>query len=117
MTGVTQLKVRYAAPGNNGNIEYRLGSPTGTLITSQVVNGTGSWGNYQDVTLNIDNPVNGTYDLYVIGIAASTTFLANFDRFTLLGGSAQASSSSVQSSVAVSSSSSVASVPAALQLL
>lgn len=112
-TGATQLKVRYAAPGNNGNIEYRLGSPTGTLLASQMVTGTGNWATFQDVTLNINNPVSGTYDLYVVGIAASTTFIANFDRFTLLSGSAQASSSSVQSSVAASSSSSVAQAPAA----
>jgi hypothetical protein len=97
-TGVSQLNVRYATPTSNHKIEFRLGSPTGTLIATQVTQSTGSWGNFQDTTLNVNSVPSGTHDLYVVGVGAITSFLANLDSFTLLGNGQQASNSSANTS-------------------
>ena len=63
--GATSFHARVASETNGGNIEIRLGSPTGTLIGTCSVSGTGGWQVYTDVKCSVSG-VSGIQDLYLV---------------------------------------------------
>jgi hypothetical protein len=63
-------------------LELRLGSPTGTLIGTHVILGTGDWGTYQDqVTYLTGLPAGTTHSLFLVCTGGSGA--GNFQRFGL----------------------------------
>jgi cytochrome c len=56
LTNVTGLQFRVASASTGGTIQLRTGSPTGTLVGSVSVPGTGGWQTWTTVTLNLANP-------------------------------------------------------------
>ncbi|MBP1841268.1 carbohydrate-binding protein [Formosa algae] len=75
-----------ASPNDGGNIEFRLGSTTGTLIGTATVGNTGGWQTYETVTANL-TAVSGVQDLYLVftGEGSSLFNLDYFQFFTTLG--------------------------------
>ena len=62
--GLTNVNVRVASDGG-GSVEFRLGSPTGILISSLVIPTTGGWQTWQTVSDTVSS-VTGVYDLYLV---------------------------------------------------
>ncbi len=65
LSGINSVKYRVASGGTGGDIELRLDSPTGTLISSTAVGTTGGWNNWVDVESAITDP-GGKHDLYIV---------------------------------------------------
>lgn len=63
-TGATTFEARVASANNGGAIELRLDSPTGTLIGTCNVTGTGGWQTWTTKTCNVTGAT-GTHDLYL----------------------------------------------------
>jgi hypothetical protein len=61
--GAISFEARVASANSGGNIEVRLGSPTGTLVGTCSVSGTGGWQNWVTETCNISG-ASGVHDLY-----------------------------------------------------
>ncbi|MCP2170424.1 RICIN domain-containing protein [Goodfellowiella coeruleoviolacea] len=66
MTNVTGMGFRVASGSTGGTIQVRTGSPTGTLLGSVTVPGTGGWQTWTDVTLNLANPPTTSGPLYFV---------------------------------------------------
>lgn len=66
-SGATSVDLRVAVDNASAGktIELRIDSPTGTLIGSHVVKGTGGWSSYQTQTASVK--VSGVHDLYLVG--------------------------------------------------
>jgi arabinoxylan arabinofuranohydrolase len=62
--GATSFTARVASGAGGGNIELRLGSPTGTLAGTCAVPGTGGWQTWTSVTCPVSGAT-GTQDLYL----------------------------------------------------
>jgi len=62
-TGATSFEARVASATSGGNIEIRLDSPTGTLVGTCAVSGTGGWQTWVTKSCTI-NGANGKHDLY-----------------------------------------------------
>ncbi|MFC5050750.1 carbohydrate-binding protein [Rubritalea spongiae] len=62
----TQVEVFAASNTSGGTVEVRLGSPTGTLITSIDITNTSGWSNFITFTAQITNPPTGLHDLYFV---------------------------------------------------
>lgn len=62
--GLTNVNVRVASE-SGGTVEFRLGSPTGTLISSMAVPSTGGWQTWQTINGSVSS-VTGVYDLYLV---------------------------------------------------
>ena len=56
-TGATNLSARVASAVANGIVEFRLGSPTGTLIATVPVGNTGGWQSWQTVNASVSGAV------------------------------------------------------------
>ncbi len=67
---INGIGYRIASAGPGGKIEVRVGSPTGLLLSTALVEPTGGWQVYRDVTAPIDNP-GGKIDLYFVFKAVS----------------------------------------------
>ncbi len=63
-SGATSFDARVASATNGGNIELRLDSPTGTLIGTCAVEGTGGWQTWADKSCKITGAT-GIHDLYL----------------------------------------------------
>lgn len=88
-SGASSFKARVACGSNNDrNIELRLNTSTGTLIGTLNVKSTGSWGNYEEMSLALDN-VKGLNNLYIVFDGA-----VNFDWFTFTPSSNQTNATS-----------------------
>ncbi|MBR7672581.1 family 43 glycosylhydrolase [Streptomyces daliensis] len=61
--GARSFNARVASAAAGGSIEVRLDSPTGTLVGTCTVPGTGGWQNWTTVTCPV-NGASGTRDLY-----------------------------------------------------
>ncbi|TLS42943.1 carbohydrate-binding protein [Streptomyces montanus] len=71
--GVSKFGARVA--GAAGKVEIRLGSPTGTLVGTAQVDGTGSPYTYETVTASLSSAAKGRQDVYLVvsdGIRLST---------------------------------------------
>lgn len=65
LTGIQSIQFRASAQGLGGNIEIRNGSPTGSLIGTATVTGTG--GSYRDFSAgSLQNVPIGSTDLYFV---------------------------------------------------
>lgn len=62
--GVTSFQGRVSSAVNDGKIEIRLDSATGTLIGTCLVTPTGDWQTFKDVSCNVSN-ISGKHDLYL----------------------------------------------------
>ena len=80
-TGATRFEARVASATSGGNIQLRLGSPTGTLIGSCAVPGTGGWQTWTTVSCNVSGAT-GVRDLYLVFTGGSGYLLnVNWWRF------------------------------------
>ncbi|CUH92940.1 non-reducing end alpha-L-arabinofuranosidase family hydrolase [Herbinix luporum] len=78
-TGAASFKARVASDTSGGTIELRLDSPTGKLIGSVSVPGTGGWQNWRDVTCSV-NGATGKHDLYLV-FTGGSGYLFNINYF------------------------------------
>jgi len=63
--GFTNVNARIASAGAGGTMEFRLDSPTGTLISVVTLPVTGGWQNWQTVSGSVSNAT-GLHNLYII---------------------------------------------------
>ncbi|GAA3201940.1 PQQ-dependent sugar dehydrogenase [Dactylosporangium siamense] len=66
LTNINQIRLRAASAAAGGIAEVRWNSPTGTLLGSATIPGTGGWQTYTDVTVDLTNPPAGTGKLYFV---------------------------------------------------
>lgn len=78
--GATSFHARVASETNGGNIEIRLASPTGRLIGTCSVSGTGGWQVYTDVRCSVSD-VSGIQDLYLV-FTGVDDYLINLNYFS-----------------------------------
>lgn len=76
-TGATAFKARVASANSGGNIELRLDSPTGKLVGTCSVAGTGGWQTWTDKTCTVSGAT-GIHDLYLKFTGGSGSLL-NFN--------------------------------------
>jgi hypothetical protein len=85
LLNVTSIRLRAASATSGGVAEVRWNSPTGTLLGSATVPGTGGWQAYQDVTVNLTNPPAGSGKLYFVARNPANTagylFNVNWEDF------------------------------------
>jgi arabinoxylan arabinofuranohydrolase len=62
--GATSFSARVASAASGGTIELRLGSPSGTVVGTCAVPGTGGWQTWTTVTCPVSGAT-GTQDLYL----------------------------------------------------
>jgi glucuronoarabinoxylan endo-1,4-beta-xylanase len=79
-TGAASFKARVSSATSGGNIELRLDSPTGTLIGTCTVPGTGGWQVWTDAKCSVSG-VSGKHDLY-LKFAGGSGYLFNINWFT-----------------------------------
>ncbi|MEI9866085.1 MAG: carbohydrate-binding protein [Limisphaerales bacterium] len=65
LTGVNTFVVRAASAGAGGNIEVRLDSPSGTLVGTGIVSGTGGGQTYLNSYCNLTG-ASGTHAVYLV---------------------------------------------------
>jgi glucosylceramidase len=63
--GFTNVNARIASAGSGGTLEFRLDSPTGTLIGVATLPVTGGWQTWQTVSGSVSN-VSGLHNLYIV---------------------------------------------------
>ena len=80
--GAQSFKARVSSATNGGNIEIRLDSPTGTLVGTCPVTGTGDWQNWVDVNCNVSG-VSGKHDLYLT-FTGDSGYLFNINWFKFI---------------------------------
>jgi hypothetical protein len=68
-----------ASAASGGNIELRLDSPTGTLVGTCAVSGTGGWQNWSTVSCNVSGAT-GVHNLYLV-YKGGSGYLFNFNWF------------------------------------
>jgi hypothetical protein len=85
--GASSFTARVASATSGGRIELRLGSATGTLVSTCTVTGTGGWQNWATVTCPVSGAT-GTRDLY-LRFAGGSGYLLNLNwwQFTPSSGS------------------------------
>ncbi|MEU6037579.1 glycoside hydrolase family 43 protein [Actinomadura sp. NPDC047616] len=84
--GAASFTARVASAAGGGRIELRLGGPTGTLVGTCNVPGTGGWQTWTTVSCPV-NGATGTHDLYLRFTGASGyLFNVNWWQFNATGG-------------------------------
>src|SRR6202050_2482273 len=81
LSGVTSFTVRVASNASGGNIQVCLDSPTGTVIGTCTVPGTGGWQKWTTVNCDLTDTT-GTHNLYLVYTGGSGA-LFNIEWFTL----------------------------------
>ncbi|GAA2375380.1 PQQ-dependent sugar dehydrogenase [Dactylosporangium salmoneum] len=66
LANINQIRLRASSASAGGVAEVRWNSPTGTLLGSATIPGTGGWQTYTDVTVNLSNPPAGSGKLYFV---------------------------------------------------
>jgi hypothetical protein len=79
LTGMTKFIARAATASAGGNIEIRLGSPTGTLIGTCAVTSTGDYHGWKDFYTNV-TATSGTFTVYLV-FTGSGGGLMNLESF------------------------------------
>jgi O-glycosyl hydrolase len=64
-SSVSSVDLRVASGSNGGTVEFRLDSPTGTLIASAVIPNTGGWGTWKTYNVPVSG-ASGTQKLYIV---------------------------------------------------
>lgn len=75
--GATSFDARVASGTQGGNIEIRLDSPTGKLVGTCAVKGTGDWQKYTTETCQVSGAT-GVHDLY-FKFTGGSDYLLNFN--------------------------------------
>ncbi len=65
LTNIGFVTYRVASAGVGGRIEVRVDAPDGPLLSTALVETTGNWQRYRDVTTPIDDP-GGTHELFFV---------------------------------------------------
>ncbi|WP_434035568.1 carbohydrate-binding protein [Formosa sp. 4Alg 33] len=78
--GALSVSVGMASDRDGGNVEFRLGSETGTLIGTATVGNTSGWQTYEDVSVNLTEAT-GVQDLYLVFTGEGSSSLFNLDYF------------------------------------
>jgi hypothetical protein len=65
LTGVNTVVTRVASAASGGNVEIHLDSPSGTLVGTCAVSGTGGWQTYVNAYCNISG-ASGTHNIYLV---------------------------------------------------
>ena len=76
-SGATAFDARVASANSGGNIELRLDSPTGKLVGTCAVKGTGGWQTWVDATCTVSGAT-GIHDLY-LKFTGGSGFLFNIN--------------------------------------
>ncbi len=76
-SGATAFDARVASANSGGNIELRLDSPTGKLVGTCAVKGTGGWQTWVDATCTVSGAT-GIHDLY-LKFTGGSGFLFNLN--------------------------------------
>jgi cytochrome c len=66
LTGIKRFTYDYAASDKDGEIEVRIGSVAGPVISRTPFKATGAWKNVQQVTGEVTKPTTGKYDVYFV---------------------------------------------------
>jgi cytochrome c len=66
MTGIKSLTYDYSALNKDGEIEVRLDSYAGPVVSRTAFKKTGDWKTTNQVTSEFDKPITGRHDVYVI---------------------------------------------------
>jgi cytochrome c len=66
MTGIKSLTYDYSALNKDGEIEVRLDSYAGPVVSRTAFKATGDWKTTSQVTSAFDKPITGKHDVYVI---------------------------------------------------
>ncbi|MET7421302.1 PQQ-dependent sugar dehydrogenase [Dactylosporangium sp. NPDC005555] len=82
LNNATSVAVRASSGGTGGTVQFRTGSPTGTIIGSATIPVTGSWETFTTVTAPISGAPAGTTSLYVTFAGTGTAALLDLDSFT-----------------------------------
>ncbi|NJQ02912.1 carbohydrate-binding protein [Streptomyces sp. PLAI1-29] len=82
----TTFTARVASAGEGGTLEIRTGSPSGKLLGSVEVPGTGGWTAYEDVTTDLSGANKKTTTLYLVVKGADGEPLFEVDDFTFTTG-------------------------------
>ncbi len=79
--GANTIVFNLASAGTGASFDVRLDSPTGTIIGTMDITGTGGWTSFLDRSLDITE-TSGVQDIYLVG-KAGTDGICNFDYFEL----------------------------------
>lgn len=80
-SGANSFQARVASQTSGGTIELRIDSPTGQLIGTCQVSGTGGWQTWTNVTCSLDGSgVSGLHDLY-LKFTGGSGYLFNINWF------------------------------------
>jgi PKD repeat protein len=67
LLNISELRLRVASASNGGTVEARLDSPTGELVGTVDVAGTGGWQTWETVTMPIvESADRGTHELFLV---------------------------------------------------
>ncbi|WP_020521067.1 ThuA domain-containing protein [Catelliglobosispora koreensis] len=72
LSNIPTVTVGVTSGGTGGDIEFRAGSPTGTLLGKATIPVTGGWDNVISPTVSLTNP-GGTFTLYLVFVKAGHT--------------------------------------------
>ncbi|MGD1839944.1 MAG: carbohydrate-binding protein [Thermonemataceae bacterium] len=91
--------VRASSNTSGGTVEFRTGSPTGTLVATTQVTNTGSWTSFQNFNINVLNDYStgsalGTKNLYLV-FKGNDSFLLDVDSFDFTPATTSASTNFV----------------------
>lgn len=68
LSGIKKLNFEYASKGFDGEIEVRIDSQAGPIISSVVYGDTGDWKNMKWITADVQKPVSGKHNLFIFAI-------------------------------------------------
>jgi PKD repeat protein len=87
LAGISAVRLRAASTVSGGVAEVRWNSPTGPLLGSATIPGTGGWQTYTDVTINLGNPPATSGKLYFVARnpAGGPGYLFNVNWMDFLG--------------------------------
>jgi hypothetical protein len=84
---ISAIRLRVASASAGGVAEVHWNSPTGTLLGSAVIPGTGGWQTYTDVIINLTNPPATSGKLYFVAHnpAGTPGYLFNVNWMDFIG--------------------------------
>ena len=78
LTNVNAIDARFATRTSGGILEVRIDSPTGELLGTVDLPGTGNWQNWVTVSGELSSKV-GFYDLYLVFTTTETGYVGNLN--------------------------------------
>lgn len=84
LTGAENINIRFATRTSGGTLEVRIDSPTGELLGTVDLPGTGNWQTWTTVSRTLLSKV-GFYDLYLIFKTDETGYVGNINWLQLDG--------------------------------